>query len=575
MRNNLLILFLLMITQAVSAQKLTVESMQATNDLSASQHRRQDLNGDPCGLVKVRLATAGATFEGNIIQPIEYKTGEYWVYMTKGSKELHVKHPSFLPIEVHFGDYGFGKGIQSLTTYTLTLVMPQIAGMDVDDGNRFLAMTVEPKDAMVYIDNQLQRLQDGVLSILLPMGQHQYRVEAPACESKSGSFIIGNETSRLTVRLESTMASLNINSTIQGTQIYVNEQLKGTTSWSGSLPAGTYRIEGRLQGHRNYRQSITLAQHDNKQITIPQLMAITGALSVNYQPIDAEVWIDGKKAGTSPNVFRNIIAGNHQLEIQMSGYETKRQSITIEEGKSLSLSGTLTRTASSTNSGGNTFLKSNNQEEEAALKMSGSKLWDIGSEYYWGYNGKTKDYSKAVFYYRLSAEKGNSNGQNSYGHMFYHGYGVKQDFYESFKWVCKSAEQGNVIGEYNLGEMYENGKGIDKNISQAKYWYEKAAAKGSEEAKKALERLNSSNNAPSGEITIRGTVVDKKGEAIIGASVLIDGTRSGTVTDFYGNFSLKVSASGNTRLKIAYVRKRTQIIDVDKVNNPKLRIVLK
>ena len=56
MRNSLLILFLLMMTQAVFAQKLTVESMvMAGNDISASKYERKDLNGTACALLKVML----------------------------------------------------------------------------------------------------------------------------------------------------------------------------------------------------------------------------------------------------------------------------------------------------------------------------------------------------------------------------------------------------------------------------------------------------------------------------------------------------------------------------------------
>ena len=50
------------------AQKLSVESMTALPmDLSASQYERKDLNGQPCALVKVQLATMGARFEGNVV----------------------------------------------------------------------------------------------------------------------------------------------------------------------------------------------------------------------------------------------------------------------------------------------------------------------------------------------------------------------------------------------------------------------------------------------------------------------------------------------------------------------------
>ena len=41
---------------------------------------------------------------------------------------------------------------------------------------------------------------------------------------------------------------------------------------------------------------------------------------------------------------------------------------------------------------------------------------------------------------------------------------------------------------------------------------------------------------------ISGTVVDPTGETVIGATVMEKGTSNGTVTDFDGNFTLKVEA---------------------------------
>ena len=41
---------------------------------------------------------------------------------------------------------------------------------------------------------------------------------------------------------------------------------------------------------------------------------------------------------------------------------------------------------------------------------------------------------------------------------------------------------------------------------------------------------------------ISGTVIDPTGETVIGATVMEKGTSNGTVTDFDGNFTLKVEA---------------------------------
>ena len=42
------------------------------------------------------------------------------------------------------------------------------------------------------------------------------------------------------------------------------------------------------------------------------------------------------------------------------------------------------------------------------------------------------------------------------------------------------------------------------------------------------------------EIEMKGVVLDEKGEAVIGASVLVKGTSLGTITNIDGNFSLKI-----------------------------------
>ena len=49
-----------------------------------------------------------------------------------------------------------------------------------------------------------------------------------------------------------------------------------------------------------------------------------------------------------------------------------------------------------------------------------------------------------------------------------------------------------------------------------------------------------------------GVVKDASGEAVIGASVTVDGTTNGTITDLDGNFSLSNVPKGST-IKISFV----------------------
>ena len=63
-------------------------------------------------------------------------------------------------------------------------------------------------------------------------------------------------------------------------------------------------------------------------------------------------------------------------------------------------------------------------------------------------------------------------------------------------------------------------------------------------------------------VTVKGTVKDKMGETVIGASVVQKGNTSvGTITDIDGNFTLSVPA-GST-LVISYVGMKTQEVKLD------------
>ena len=60
---------------------------------------------------------------------------------------------------------------------------------------------------------------------------------------------------------------------------------------------------------------------------------------------------------------------------------------------------------------------------------------------------------------------------------------------------------------------------------------------------------------------VSGTVVDAAGESIIGASVMVKGTTTGTVTDFDGKFVLQ-NVPENGSVVISYVGYRTQTISI-------------
>ena len=70
---------------------------------------------------------------------------------------------------------------------------------------------------------------------------------------------------------------------------------------------------------------------------------------------------------------------------------------------------------------------------------------------------------------------------------------------------------------------------------------------------------------------IKGTVKDVSGDPIIGASVKVQGSKSGVITDFDGNFS--VQANNNATLVISYIGYTTETVKVAGRNN--ISVILK
>lgn len=65
--------------------------------------------------------------------------------------------------------------------------------------------------------------------------------------------------------------------------------------------------------------------------------------------------------------------------------------------------------------------------------------------------------------------------------------------------------------------------------------------------------------------TVKGTVIDEAGEAVIGASVQVQGAKTGAITDFNGNFS--VQAASDATLMISYVGYVTETVRVQGRSN--------
>lgn len=265
----LVILFLILFgVQNVRAQKATIKSLELKgDDKSAVEFERKDINQQPCALLKVKFDQQGTIFEGNVIGNVEQKDGIYWVYITQGTYNLHIKQESIVPLDLNFRDFNI-RGAVPGATYLLTLEM-QTAPMK-QDTRQYLALIVEPRDSKVTIDGKPQEVKpNGTVVAYVGKGKHTYEVTANSYTPKKGEVEIGNEAVVEKVRLVNDRVHVFIDCLTPGSQVYIDGVLKGDAPWEGELKPGNYTLEARATKCKPSLIKKTFAPMTNPRVMIP------------------------------------------------------------------------------------------------------------------------------------------------------------------------------------------------------------------------------------------------------------------------------------------------------------------
>lgn len=135
--------------------------------------------------------------------------------------------------------------------------------------------------------------------------------------------------------------------------LFDNRPVAGTSSpfVVGAVEPGQHVIEVRRDGYRVWSSQIDL--QSGQTLTLPTVVLeptgnvaqggggntlATGALTLVTDPPSARVSVDGAPlAALTPLSSVEVVAGAHELAIELAGYQTRRQWVTITAGQSLDL----------------------------------------------------------------------------------------------------------------------------------------------------------------------------------------------------------------------------------------------
>lgn len=131
-------------------------------------------------------------------------------------------------------------------------------------------LTVRPERAIVYVDSVMYQVQDGQLSLYLPIGKHPCRIESPFYMPLSDTIEL-TDSARLEKRfvLESFYAYLTVETDLTDVRILLDGKPIGSVrAETGRLRPGRYRLTIEKDDWTYYDRLIEIANAERKVIDL-------------------------------------------------------------------------------------------------------------------------------------------------------------------------------------------------------------------------------------------------------------------------------------------------------------------
>ncbi len=131
---------------------------------------------------------------------------------------------------------------------------------------------VDPENAILHVDSTMHAVRNGKLQLLLPLGKHNCKVEAPFYQSWEGSICL-NDSERVNqqVVLEPIYSYLTVKTPLEGCTILLDgDSIGNTNTVSNRLVAGRYRLTLVRKSLCYYNDWLTLKPTEKKVVNITE-----------------------------------------------------------------------------------------------------------------------------------------------------------------------------------------------------------------------------------------------------------------------------------------------------------------
>ena len=194
----------------------------------------------------------------------------------------------------------------------------------------------DPPNAAVSVDGVQIGVTPGPVPV--PSGERRILVKLPGHKGWRDILQVtaGEPLSLPKVRLERADGLLAVRSSPRGASVTVDGRYEGLTPIEVAVaPGTTLGIRVFKVGYAQVERSVRVESGRERALSV-ELRALTGELLVTAEPDDAELWIDGKRAGAANRTI-TLPAVPHEIELRKEGYAGYRKTVIPQPGFSQEL----------------------------------------------------------------------------------------------------------------------------------------------------------------------------------------------------------------------------------------------
>ena len=204
----------------------------------------------------------------------------------------------------------------------------------------FIRVTSNMAGATVLLDGKSTGKVTPCTLEEVPSGQHTITVQLDKYAPRQLAVNVEDgKTSQLSAELSARFANVTISS-LEGAQIYCNGKLLGTSKYVGDMMEGFYDVEVRMNHYKSASQQLQVTAGKSQDITLNPT-PIYGSLDVVSTPHDAEITIDGKSYGKTPNTIENLLEGEHTILVSKEEYQPYKSDFLIQENQVINITAQL------------------------------------------------------------------------------------------------------------------------------------------------------------------------------------------------------------------------------------------